>query len=69
MRLKRLEIKAEYDDSSMSFFHTDEEDNIDPPTIISIDGQEYEGIVTFRLIDKLPDIFEIIITPIKDKQC
>ena len=66
MRLKRLEIKAEYDDSSMSFFHTDEEDNIDPPTIIFINGQEYEGIVTFEHVD---DVFEIIITPIKDKQC
>lgn len=61
MRIKRLEIKMEYDHHSMDVFHTDREPNIDPPTIVNIDGYEYEGYVSLRTIGQT---YEIIITPI-----
>ena len=63
MKLKRLEISAEFEDSTINVFHTPYEIFIDdPPTIIVIDGREYLGRVTFK---QKGETFEIIITPIK----
>lgn len=48
MRLKRLEIKAEYEDTSMHVFHTPYPNYIDDPnTIVCINGEEYAGRVSF----------------------
>ena len=48
MRIKRLELKVEYDTHSVGVFHTDLKPNPDPPTIIVIDGKEYEGHLMFE---------------------
>lgn len=58
MRINRLEINVEYETHSFHVFHTDAEPNTDPPTIICIDGHEYEGHVSFR---QCGDSYEIII--------
>lgn len=47
MRIKRLEISLEYDVHSFHVFHTDEENPHDPPTLITIDGKEFEGYVDY----------------------
>lgn len=47
MRIKRLEINVEFDVHSFHVFHTDGEVTDDPPTIICIDGQEFEGNVEY----------------------
>ena len=56
MRLKRLELKVEYDEHQMDVFHTDMQPNPDPPTIVVIDGKEYEGTVVFIQRDNGYDI-------------
>ena len=51
MRIKRLEIKVEYEAHSMHVFHTDEVvPNGDPPTIIVVNGKEINGTVSFEQI-------------------
>lgn len=47
MRIKRLEINLEYDIHSFHVFHTDGETQWDPPTLINIDGEEFEGRVEY----------------------
>lgn len=61
MRIKRLELKVEYEEHSMHVFHSPLPNFIqDPPTIIVIDGKEYAGYVSFK---QEGDAFEIKITP------
>jgi hypothetical protein len=62
MRILKMEIKVEYDISDVYVYHSDFDTMEEPPTIIEIDGKQYEGDVSFK---KNGDNYEIIITPRK----
>ena len=47
MRIKRLELDVEFEYDSMHVFHTDNVTYDEPPTIVTINGQEFEGEVSY----------------------
>ena len=59
MRIKRLELKVELEEDHISVFHTDLQPNRDPPTIIVVNGKEFEGTVSFK---QLGNSYNITIT-------
>lgn len=61
MRIKRLELKIEFDQTSMHVFHSGYDTYEEPPTIVSINGNEYEGKVSLIMSD---DIYELRIEKI-----
>ena len=52
----RIEIKADFDSHNMEVFHTDSELNNEVPTLIVLDGKEYEGYVYFKRCDNSVEI-------------
>lgn len=49
MRIKRLELSIEFECTSFHVFHTAMPDRSgDPPTLISVNGQEFEGTVEYK---------------------
>lgn len=60
MRIKRLQLDVEFEADSLHVFHTDYPVYIDdPPTIIEMNGHQFEGDVEYR---QSSDTYEIKIT-------
>jgi len=52
MRIKRLQLDVEFECSSLHVFHTAYPDfSGDPPTLVSINGHEFEGTVEYHESD------------------
>lgn len=50
MRIKRLDLRMEYEVHSMHVFHTENVIyNNDPPTVVNIDGREFEASVSLEM--------------------
>ena len=48
MYIKRLQLDVEFESGSLHVFHTAHESrNGDPPTLVSVNGKEFEGEVSF----------------------